>query len=94
VTHSGRLDAIQAGVLDRMERAEKLMKISVIGAAILEAGLFAIALYLVDWKDPVQRLMFIFAVLSYTIIALGLVALGGHVTRTAARILAAMGTSA
>jgi predicted RND superfamily exporter protein len=94
VTHSGRLDAIQAGVLDRMERAEKLMKISVIGAAILEAGLFVIALYLVDWKDPVQRLMFIFAVLSYTIIALGLVALGGHVTRTAARILAAMGTSA
>ncbi len=90
MTQSGRLDAIQAGVLDRMERAEKLVRAAVIGAAVIEAGLFAIALYLVDWSDPVQRLMFIFSVLSYTIIALGLLALGGHVTKTGARILAAM----
>ena len=94
MTQGNRLDAIQAGVLDRMERAEKLVRSAVIGAALIEAGLFAIALYLVDWKDPVQRLMFIFSVLTYTIIALGLVALGGHVTKSAARILAAMETSA
>ncbi len=94
MTQASRLDSIQAGVLDRMERAEKLVRAAVIGAAMLEAGLFAIALYLVDWGDRVQTLMFIFAVLSYTIIALGLLALGAHVTKTGARILAAMDTSA
>ena len=94
MTETGRLEMIQAGVLDRMERAEKLVKAAVVGAALVEAGLFAVALYLVDWSDPLQRLLFIFSVLSYTIIALGLVALGAHVTRTAARILAAMEPSA
>ena len=84
------LDAIQAGVLDRMERADALVRWAIVAAAIIEGGLFAIALYLVDWSDPVQRLLFIFSVLSYTIIAMGLVALGGHVTRSVARILAAM----
>jgi hypothetical protein len=84
------LESIQAGVLDRMERANQLVRWSIIGAALLESGLFVVAILLVDWNDPVQRLMFLFAVLSYTIIALGLVALAGHVTRTAARILAAL----
>lgn len=84
------LEAIQAGVLDRMERADALVRWAIAAAAIIEAGLFAIALYLVDWSDPIQRLLFIFSVLSYTIIAMGLLALGGHVTRSVARVLAAM----
>jgi hypothetical protein len=84
------LEEIQAGVLDRMERADRLVRATIIGAALLEAGLFAVAIYLVDWKDPTQRLLFIFSVLSYTIVALGLVALGGHVTRSVGRVLAAL----
>jgi hypothetical protein len=84
------LESIQASVLDRMERADKLVRMAIAAAAIFEAGLLAIAIYLVDWKDPTQRLVFIFSVLSYTIIAMGLLALAGHVTRSVARVLAAM----
>jgi hypothetical protein len=88
---TGRTPAdIQASVLDRMERADRLVRATIIIAALIEAGIFAIAIYLVDWNDPTQRLLFIFSVLSYTIVALGLVALGGHVTRSAGRILAAL----
>ena len=88
------LEDIQASVLDRMERADKLIRAAIIGAALLEAGLFAIAIYLVDWDDPTQRLLFIFSVLSYTIIAMGLLALAGHVTRSVGRVLAALGDRA
>jgi hypothetical protein len=86
------LSAISTSVLDRMERADRLVRGSIIAAALIELGLFAIAIYLVDWRDPVQRLLVIFSVLSYTIIAIGLVAIAGHVTKTVARVLAAMET--
>lgn len=86
------LETIQASVLDRMERADRLMKSAIIGAALVEAVLFAVALYLIDWHDRQQTLLFLFSVLSYTIIVLGMVALAGHVTRSVGRVLAAMGS--
>ena len=86
------LERIQASVLDRMENAERLMKVAMIGAATIEALLLAIALYLIDWNDRLQILLFVFSILGYTIIVLGMVALGGHVTRSVGRVLAAMDT--
>ena len=84
------LDAVRASVLDRMERGDRVTRGAVIVAALLEAGLFAVALLYVDWKDRTQVLIFLLAALSYSIIALGMVALGGHVSRTVARVLAAL----
>ena len=85
-----RLDTIRTGVLDRMERAQRTMRMAVFGAALTELALFAIAFTMVDWDDRFERLLFIFSVLNYTIIAFGLFALGAHVSRSAARVLAAM----
>ncbi|HEU4561873.1 MAG TPA: hypothetical protein VFS20_28870 [Longimicrobium sp.] len=84
------LDAVRGSVLTRMERAERLTRMAIYAAGAVELALFAVAIYLVDWDNRLERLLFIFSVLSYTIIALGLLALGGHVTRSVGRVLAAM----
>jgi uncharacterized membrane protein len=87
-----RLDTIRTSVLDRMERAERNMKLGIFGALIVELLLFGVAFTMVDWDNRIERLLFIFAVLTYTITALGLAALGAHVTRSVGRVLAAMET--
>ena len=85
-----RLDAIRNSVLTRMERAERNMRLGIFGAAIVELVLFGIAFTLVDMSDRVERLIFVMSVLSYTIILLGLAALGAHVTRSVGRVVAAL----
>lgn len=86
------LDSIRQGVLARMERGEKMLKFGIIAAAVAESGLMAFALIYMDWKDKVQVELFIFSILGYTIIVLGMVALAGHVTRAVGRILEALET--
>jgi hypothetical protein len=88
-----RLDTIRHSVLDRMERAERHVRLAIFGAALSELALFAGAFVMVNWDNHLERLMFVFAVLSYTIIALGLVALGAHVSRSVGRVLAAIDTA-
>jgi hypothetical protein len=85
-----RLDDVRHSVLDRMERAERMVRLALFGAALAELALFAIALAMVDWHDRLERLLFLFSVITYTIIALGLAALGAHVSRSVGRVLAAM----
>ena len=85
-----RLDTIRESVLTRMERAERGVRLAIIGAALAELALFALAFFMVNWDNHLERLLFVLAVLSYTIIALGLVALGAHVTRSVGRVLSIM----
>lgn len=85
-----RLNEIRVNVLDRMERSERFVRLGMFGAALAEVMLLAVAFAMIDWSNRLERLLFLFSVLSYTIIVLGLVALGAHVTRTAGRVLAAM----
>lgn len=89
-----RLDAIRANVLDRMERAERGVRLGILAAGVAELALFVVAFVMVDWSSRVERLMFVFAVISYTIIALGLVALGAHVSRSVGRVLAVLADDA
>jgi hypothetical protein len=84
------LDDIRQSVLDRMERGERLVKWSIIGAAAVEALLLVVAILLVDWHDRLHKLLFMFFVLSYSIVALGLLALAGHISRGFGNLLAAI----
>lgn len=85
-----RINEIRSNVLDRMERSERYVRLGIFGAALAEVMLLAVAFTMVDWSNRVERLLFVFSILGYTIIVLGLVALGAHVTRTAGRVVAAM----
>lgn len=91
---ANNLDAVRESVLTRMERADRLTRMSVIAGAVVELALFAVAIYMVDWHSRVERLLFLFSVLSYTIIVMAIVALAGHVTRSVGRVLAAMDADA
>lgn len=83
---SERLDDIRTGVLHQMERADRAIRLAVGGAAILELGLLSLVIFTADLRNPVERLVFLTSLLSYSIIALGLIALGGHVTRSVGRL--------
>jgi Kef-type K+ transport system membrane component KefB len=83
-------DEIVSGVLDRMDRHARRVHLAILAAAMVEGLLMVIALLKVDWKNQTQVLLFLFAVLGYTIVALGMVALGAHVSRVGARVVAAL----
>lgn len=83
-------DAVRHDVLARMERGEKVTKLAIIGAAMLEAALMAFAILYMDWTVKLQVQLFVFSVIGYTIIVLGMVALAGHISRSVGRVLAAL----
>lgn len=84
------LDSIRAGVLDRMERQDRLFKVAFGAAVIVEALLLTLVLWLADLHDRTHVLILVTAVLGYTIVALGLVALGAHISRTLSGLAAAL----
>lgn len=85
------LDDIRESVLDRMERTARLTRLAMFAAVAVEGLLMVIALLTLDWSNDTQVLMFVFSVLGYTIVGLGLAALGAHVSRVGARVVAALG---
>ena len=85
-----RLDRARASVLDRMETGERLVRIGVGAAALLELAMLAACVMLVDWGERSQVLLFLIFILSYFILVLGMLALAGHVTSATARILAVL----
>lgn len=83
--YTARHDAMQ-----EIERTERQYKIAFFGAVCVEAALLAGLLLLVNLKDPIQRLLLVGFVGSYTIIVLALMALGVHVNRVGQRIVRAI----
>ena len=84
------LDRIRAAALTRIERRERSFKLAIAGAAAAEAVLLLAFLLLADLHNRTHLLMLVSAVLVYSTLALGLAALGAHVSRAAERIVAAI----
>ncbi len=80
------------GVLARMDRDAQRVRLAVYAAAGVEGLLLVVALLLIDWRNETQVLLFVLSILGYTIVALGLAALGAHVSRVGARVVAALET--
>ena len=62
----------------------------IIAAAVVEFALLALVLIYVDFKDPLHRVVFLLAMLTYSTLGLGLIAVGAHVTRVGERLLNAL----
>lgn len=75
--------------LDRIERSQRNFKLALAGALMIEALLIGALLWLTDFSDRVQALVFVAAIGGYTLLALGLVMLATHVDRTLLRALQA-----
>ena len=84
------LDKVRQSVLDRMERSDRLMRYALLLAALVEVLLLFTALRLLDWHDRVDRLLLVLFLLNYMVLSLGLIALGGHVSRSIGRVLLAI----
>lgn len=82
-----------SNVLDRIEGHTRHVRLAVLGAAAVEALLLVLCLALLDWNNELHVLLFLLSVLTYSVIALGLLALGAHVSRVGARIVAALDRS-
>ena len=90
----GPLDdrATLAGNLRDLRRINRWLGGVRLSAAGIEALMIVLALWLVDWSNRTHVLVFVMSVLGYTIVVLGLVALGAHVSRASSRIVAVLET--
>lgn len=90
MSNGANLDNVRGKVLADIERSERNFRLVFFIAAIWEA-LFLVAFILVaDFSNRLHLLLLIATVGSYSIVVIGLVALGAHVNRGVLRILKAI----
>jgi hypothetical protein len=91
MSEADNIDTIRRATLERIEQTERHYKAAFYGAAILETLLLAGFLLLADFKSDRTHLLLLLATVgSYSILVLGLVALGAHVNRNSLRVLKAI----
>ena len=84
------LNAVRGEALRRIERGERNFKLAFLAACAVEALFLAAFLLAADLTNRTHLLMLIAAVGGYTVVVLGLVTLGAHVSRGFARVLKAV----
>ena len=85
-----RLDEVRAAALARIDRSERNFKRALYGAFVVES-LFVVSFFLLaDFSNRLHLLLLISTVSCYTIVVLGLVALGAYINRGVARLLKAI----
>ena len=90
MTQNVDLDAVRAAALARIDRSERNFKLAFFGAVFVESAFVLSFLLLADFSNRLHVLLLISTVSCYTIVVLGLVALGAHVNRSIARVLKAV----
>lgn len=84
------LNGIRRAALDRMDESRRHAKGLLIAAAIVE-GLMAVAvIYVTDFSDRTQLLIFLCACLVYAPLALGMFALRAFIDHSVQRIVTAI----
>jgi hypothetical protein len=84
------LDGVRSEVLDRINRSERNFKLAFLGAVAFEAVFLVTFLLAADFSNRMHLLLLIATVGSYSVVVLGLVALGAHVNRSILRVLKAI----
>jgi len=84
------LDTVRAAALARIDRSERNFKLAFFAAAIVELAFIVTFLLLADFSNRMHVLLLISTVSCYSIIVLGLVALGEYFNRGIARLLKAL----
>ena len=79
-----------SAALNRLDRANRRVTQLIMVAGVIEAVLLGLVLVSIDFKDPLHRLVFLLAMLTYFTLALAIVALGAHVSRVQERLLTAL----
>ena len=85
-----KLDEVRAAALARVDRSERNFKLAFIGAGFVEVLFILSFILLADLSNRTHLLLLISTVSSYSIVVLGLFALGAHINRGVARVLKAV----
>ena len=84
------LDGVRAAAMARIDRSERNFRLAFIGAGIVESAFIVSFLLLADLSTRLHLLLLISTVSGYSIVVLGLMALGAHINRCVARVLKAV----
>jgi hypothetical protein len=84
------LDQVRSAALNRIERSERNFKLAIYTAVAWEAVFLIAFIFGMERHNQTHMLLLISTVGIYTIVLLGLVALGAHVSRNTQRILRAI----
>lgn len=90
MSQQDNLHEIRKAALDRAERSEKSFRLALFGGLAWEALFLVAFLLAADLSNPLHRLLLIATVGSYSVVVIGLVALGAHITRNTLRVLKAI----
>ena len=90
MTQNVDLDAVRAAALARIDRSERNFKLAFLAAAIIECAFIVSFVLLADFSNRLHVLLLISTVSCYSIVVLGLVALGEYFNRAIARVLKAV----
>ena len=85
-----KLDEVRAAALARIDRSERTFKLAFVAAAVVEVAFLIGFVLLADLSNRLHLLLLISTVSSYTIVIVGLFALGAHINRGVARVLKAV----
>jgi hypothetical protein len=85
-----RLDEIRTSTLARIERAQRNYIRGFIAGTILEAAYLAAFVLLADFSNRTHVLVLLGTVGTYSLVGVGLLILGAHVTRSTLQVLKAL----
>ena len=83
-------DRVRRATLDRVDRDARNARLAFLGAAGVEALFLAAFLLLADFSNRTHVLLLLATIAVYSIVALGLVVLGAHVSRNTRLVLRAL----
>jgi hypothetical protein len=81
---------MRESILKKIEKNERNYKIAFFGAILLEALFLLGYLMIADLSDRLHVLLLFSTVMIYSILILGMFALGAHTTRNTLRVLKAL----
>ena len=90
MTQNVDLDAVRTAALARIDRSERNFKLAFFAAAVIEGAFIVSFLLLADFSNRLHVLLLISTVSCYSIVVLGLVALGEYFNRAIGRVLKAV----
>ena len=90
MSEKANLDGVRSEVLARINRSERNSKLAFLAAAAFEALFLVSFLLVADLSNRMHLLLLIATVGSYSVVVLGLVAIGAHINRSVLRVLKAI----
>lgn len=90
MTDKTDFERIRSRALERVDRSERNYKLAFYAGAAVEGAFLIAFLLLMDLSNRTHVLLLLAAVGTYTVVILGLVALGAHFNRGILRVLTAI----